>query len=138
MSEDLRSECIFCDDIRVASGGKHILIGIYGGNIILPSLPASFQISLWVRIFGLPLGEHSFQAHVGGSDGKFGAVFEGSAIVQDDRDPAVFTFERFPLHVETAGHIAVTFSFDNEPAFEVGNLRIGNPVPQSNETSANH
>jgi hypothetical protein len=39
---------VFCDDIRREVTGKHILIGVYAGDIILPHLPAPVVLSVWV------------------------------------------------------------------------------------------
>lgn len=39
---------VFCDDIRQEVNGKQILIGVYAGDIILQSFPATIGISGWI------------------------------------------------------------------------------------------
>jgi hypothetical protein len=39
---------LFCDDIRLEASGKQILIGVYPGDIVLQSFPATIAISSWV------------------------------------------------------------------------------------------
>lgn len=42
--------CVFCDDIRHEKNDKDILIGVYGGSIVVPSFPARIMTCLWIQI----------------------------------------------------------------------------------------
>lgn len=41
------SSVIICDDARREDNGKDILIGVYSGDIIVPSFPAALGLSFW-------------------------------------------------------------------------------------------
>jgi hypothetical protein len=48
---DRRLEAMYCDDIRVEMGNKHSLIGVYHGDVIIDSLPASLsKLCVWVTV----------------------------------------------------------------------------------------
>lgn len=49
---------IVCDDIRKEVTGKEILIGVYSGEIVLPSFPSWFPASLWFEIETLEVGKY--------------------------------------------------------------------------------
>jgi hypothetical protein len=40
---------LLCDDIRREVNGKAILIGVYSGDIIVPTVPTSLGLSLWLQ-----------------------------------------------------------------------------------------
>src|SRR5271166_1271127 len=42
------SQAIACDDIRQEINGKHILIGVYSGNLGVPSFPNVIALGFWV------------------------------------------------------------------------------------------
>jgi hypothetical protein len=39
---------ILCDDVRKEDNGKGMLIGVYSGQIVLPSVPALMKFTYWV------------------------------------------------------------------------------------------
>ena len=41
---------IFCDDIRKEITNKDILIGVYAGDIVVPSFPTPLALALWIEI----------------------------------------------------------------------------------------
>jgi Family of unknown function (DUF6941) len=41
---------IFCDDVRREISGKDILIGAYGGEIVIPSVPAMISLAMWIQM----------------------------------------------------------------------------------------
>jgi hypothetical protein len=42
-------QALLCDDVRHEFNGKQIIIGVYGDNILVPSLPTSITLCLWMR-----------------------------------------------------------------------------------------
>ncbi|MGB3583235.1 MAG: hypothetical protein WBA40_19295 [Roseiarcus sp.] len=49
MPDGTVSAVIICDDIRQEMNGKQILIGVYGNAIIVPSMPFSIPLSVWME-----------------------------------------------------------------------------------------
>ena len=38
---------VFCDDVRKETSNKDILIGAYGGPIVVPAFPVSIPVAIW-------------------------------------------------------------------------------------------
>jgi len=45
---------IVCDDIREEVGGKHSLMGVFGGDIVLNELPGSIFLAFYMQYFPDP------------------------------------------------------------------------------------
>lgn len=43
------ANALICDDVRVEQTGKHILIGVYSGDIGVPSFPANVAFNFWLQ-----------------------------------------------------------------------------------------
>jgi hypothetical protein len=41
---------LICDDVRKEISNKEILIGVYSGNIHVPTLPAALLLSFWLEM----------------------------------------------------------------------------------------
>jgi hypothetical protein len=41
---------VVCDDARRELAGKDILIGVYGGGILVPSFPVSITLCVWMEL----------------------------------------------------------------------------------------
>jgi hypothetical protein len=41
---------ILCDLVRIENNGKHIIIGVYTGNIIFAEQPARFMPTFWIEM----------------------------------------------------------------------------------------
>lgn len=41
---------LICDHARREDNGKHILIGVYSGDIILAKMPSTFMPTFWIEI----------------------------------------------------------------------------------------
>lgn len=39
---------VLCDEVRTENNGKHIIIGAYGGDIILPETPVTLPLAVWI------------------------------------------------------------------------------------------
>lgn len=52
----------FCDQIRIENSGKHLLIGVYPGDVMTVSqIPGTVHLSAWVKVRDLPAGAYSFE-----------------------------------------------------------------------------
>lgn len=95
---------VMCDDVRVETGNKFILIGVYNGAIIVPGFPAEIQVSWWLQVF----------------PEKAGALEVDIRVVKDDSDTLVRALAGFqfasvdfsgmvvpktPLHLQGTGHL---------------------------------
>lgn len=74
------TSAIICDEVRFEVTNKLILLGVYTGDIIVPSFPAALSLSIYVVIEDLALGEHQFELRLTGSDMR--AEVEGQVHVE--------------------------------------------------------
>jgi hypothetical protein len=56
---------VVCDDIRKEVTGKEILIGVYSGEIVLPSFPNWFPASLWIEVDTPEVGKYDVSLRIG-------------------------------------------------------------------------
>jgi len=47
--DKIASSVVICDDIRQETNGKQILIGVYGNVILVPSMPFSIALCVWIE-----------------------------------------------------------------------------------------
>lgn len=57
MSDFSVSAVVVCDDVRKEVNGKDILVGVYGGGILIPTLPIQIPISIWAEIIPFKTGQ---------------------------------------------------------------------------------
>jgi hypothetical protein len=50
MNEFSINSVVVCDDIRKEITNKDILIGVYGGGLLVPQLPAAMPIAIWIEL----------------------------------------------------------------------------------------
>lgn len=73
-------QAIVCDDIRCENNGKFMFIGVYLENIILPNMPATIVLALWLRMKIHLLAKTSLEARIKGS------ALDGNEIALPDID----------------------------------------------------
>jgi hypothetical protein len=47
---------VFCDDVRKEVSNKEIIIGAYGGGIVVPMFPVTIPLAVWMEITPKKLG----------------------------------------------------------------------------------
>lgn len=119
---------VFCDDIRQEGNGKHILIGVYGNDLVPGSLPATFPLSLWLKVDDPPLGLRKFKFTLKSSTGDE-AGLEGELQLPEDasQKSVVLAFGGLPVQVRSPGQVTAHLSFDGKPAEKVGTLEVTQP-----------
>ena len=105
------ANAIICDDVRVERNGKHIIIGVYSGDIVVSETPALVPIMLWLQIddVGGDAEEYEFNGTMSGVEfvtGKF------SVTTSPSPSRATISLGHFPLKIERDG----TLKFDIKPA----------------------
>lgn len=56
---------LVCDDIRKEVTNKETIIGVYSGDIVVPSFPSWFNSSLWIELFAQGPGTFDLKFRVG-------------------------------------------------------------------------
>jgi hypothetical protein len=55
---------VMCDDIRREATGKDILIGVYSGDVVVPSFPVQVSSAFWLDIKPKELGPAELELRV--------------------------------------------------------------------------
>ncbi len=128
---DWRAETVFCDDIRQEITGKHILIGVYGADLVPSILPTAFPIAIWIRVWGLQPGNHQFEMFLIDPSGREAGKLSAETNVETSDAPTVFAMSGIPIELQKAGDIIVQFAFDGGDLIEVGRLKVSPPPAES-------
>jgi hypothetical protein len=55
---------LICDDARREINGKEIIIGVYGGDIVVPKFPAGLRLTVWIEYSVVGEGEIDLKPRV--------------------------------------------------------------------------
>jgi len=125
---NVKYSVVFCDDIRQEVSGKHIIVGMYSGDLIPETIPTSFPMSIMIRVQGLT-GKHSFQVTVSSPGGKHGGTMGGEMDVPEYVAAFPLIFVGVPVQVDEYGDITVDVSLDGTDQKRVGTLAV-KPLPE--------
>lgn len=76
---------VLCDEVRTENNGKHIIIGAYGGDIILPETPVTLPLAMWINAKVLVPGRATLDVQFS-MDGKEASGMKTD--IQTDADDA--------------------------------------------------
>lgn len=124
---------VFCDDIRIENNGKHILIGVYGSDLVPENIPSSFPISLWMRLEGLPIGRAPFHLEIDLPGVEENLTIKGDGELQDNSRPALIVLHHLPFKLGSPGDIICRFSVAGGPHVEIGRLAVSPPTSRNDE-----
>ena len=98
---------IVCEDIRVEFGGKHSLLGVYPGDILVPEFTNFLKIAVFIELFAKQIGPVKLDAiisYAGNDIMKVTMEFDFKEL----RDPALIVSPAFPMPLTGPGSITVT------------------------------
>ena len=78
---------IICDDVRREHTGKHIIIGVYPDNILVPEFPATVMLCIWAQFLPDEIGEKSIEIRI--TQNKKELARGGGKIVIRDVDQSI-------------------------------------------------
>ena len=123
----VKAETLFCDDIRQELNGKHILIGVYGADLVPFQLPSTFPISVWVRLWEIPVGQHAVTFRLHAPNQASTAEMKGQIDVSDASAPIVLVFGGLPMQVTSPGEAVAELVLNDGEPIRVGALKISEP-----------
>lgn len=129
--EILKISALFCDDVRQEANGKHILVGVYPGDLISSGPGLSFPMSIWARLQGVQKGKHHFRLHIKTDDKSTDLSIEGEIDSISDEVPAIFAATGFPVIVNEPSVLRALISLDNEHYTEIASLKVSAARPPS-------
>lgn len=98
---------IFCDDIRIENNGKLIFVGVYPEDLVPGILPQRLSLSLWARLFGVPVGQHNLHFAVG-VNGTNQMEADFSLVVNEGNQAAHLTLVGLPVDLTDFGQVTLT------------------------------
>ncbi len=120
---------IFCDDIRIETNGKQIIIGAYLGNAVLPTFPQPFALMAWVHFVQPETGEIPFKFlwKVGREKTQVTEI-KATARIRAPADFSVFHMGQIFFNIDNPGdHLVLEFSQHDEEPNEVARLKFELP-----------
>lgn len=121
---------VFCDDIRREDNGKHLLIGVYSGDLIPGQIPSRFFICMLARVQGLN-GHHHIRLQVLSPDGSVAVEIDDNLELDGTADGFPLAIVQIPILVEGPGDIIAQLAIDGGEMNEIGSLRIF--IPPENQ-----
>ncbi|MFN4274869.1 MAG: DUF6941 family protein [Ferrovibrio sp.] len=97
---------LICDDARREDNGKEILIGVYSGGMMFPSLPVNVIINIWMRVIYEGEGEYNADLQVIDQDGALITKGEDMRFpMKDNKDPGTIVIQGVPISVKKPGNL---------------------------------
>src|SRR5271170_3525795 len=97
---------IVCEAIRVELGGKHSLLGVFPGDVVVNEFQNFLSISIFIELFAREIGPVHLDAIISYAETdlvQMAADFDFKNL----RDPALITTPPFPLPLTGPGIITV-------------------------------
>ena len=98
---------VLCDDVRREITNKDILIGVYGGGIMAPSLPAAIPLALWIEFTPKIIGPYSFDLKIRLPPGDSEIIMQLVTEFQSAGEPASIYTPQLICPIKESGSIDV-------------------------------
>jgi hypothetical protein len=103
---------VICDDIRQETNGKHILIGVYGGNILVPEANFSLQLCMWIEFIATSCGTETM--HIRVSYAKNVIVVMKAELEINEIGPMAVATPGVPVQGASEGDVVIEISSDGQ------------------------
>jgi|SRR5581483_1945164 len=100
---------VVCDDIRQEMSGKHILIGVYQGAMLVRGFPFDVALAWWILASPSNKGIVHIDLRVVGASGN--VLFQGASIRLDVRDAADTAIAVPPLPLQLQSPDQLSFQW---------------------------
>ena len=96
---------IICDDIRTEQNGKHILIGVYGGDIVVSELPVTLPLAFWIEFLPKRAGEFRFDLRMEVPGSAPSLELNGIGATTTNLDPGSMVLAPRPYVIQAEGRL---------------------------------
>lgn len=100
---------IFCDDIRQENSGKYLIIGAYGGTILLEKYPATLGVACLVQVSPGVTGVVPFEFRMTGPHGAMYGAIGGTFEAPDVLTQHVLALPVVQVTINLSGHINLEY-----------------------------
>lgn len=101
---------LICDDVRKENTNKDILIGVYGGHIVVAQFPITLTLALYLEYYPVQRGEQELFLKVGVLEQSTSIGRVGLSIGEDT--PLSIAITGIAIHVERPGELLIDVSND--------------------------
>ena len=91
---------VVCDEVRREQNGKDIIIGAYGGDILIDSFPITLALSLWISLETSGAGDTKNSIRVVNSEKKVLTGLSGEATVEKHQHRSSLFTPKFRFQVD--------------------------------------
>lgn len=112
MTEVRFNAVLFCDDVRRETTGKDILIGVYGGDILVNSFPQWLPLAIWAEIEAEKPGHHTLLFRLTYADNP--PLNMKAEMNVSGEGPSGVSLPRLEVLVESEGVLALEVRRNNE------------------------
>lgn len=117
---------IFCEDIREEKSNKHILIGVFGGDLHVAEIPALVRLAIYTEIeIKGDIPSQVFLKISGPGDGY--AIMQAQPRVNEEADnlqTIVISTPSFAIQAESEGNIKVEIGFQEDRLQQIISKKI--------------
>jgi hypothetical protein len=97
---------ILCENIRQELHGKHSLLGVFSGDVLVPEFGGVLRVAIYLELFAKQLGKIDISLSVS-YNGKNIVNVQAEIHYKDLRDPAIIATPVIPVHIERPASIVV-------------------------------
>jgi hypothetical protein len=126
---------VICDDIRKEINGKDILIGVYGGDIVVPATPFVLVLAVWFEYSPSRPGKQAITAKASFS-GR--ALLEVRAEIEALEETAGIAMPRLVVEGHTEGDLVIEIvaNDDTDTFTKVKRIRLAQAGPTDVSTAS--
>ena len=104
---------ILCDDVRIEKNNKHILIGVYSGDIVVKELPAKLRLSFYLEFGASEIGDIPLEIRITGPGKRMG-VMKAQFQSMEVGGPAILVSPQMEIPITEEGTIRVSAAIDKK------------------------
>lgn len=124
----MQVDVVFCDFVRTETNGKHLLVGVYPGDVVMAThIPGPIQVTAWARVRDLPVGRHQFEMSYYSPQESLVAAATFNGVVEVLYDGMASTLYSGPasIFVEKIGYITVRVKITSSQQQVIGDQIAG-------------
>lgn len=125
---------VFCEDIRREDNGKDMLLGVYGGDIVVARCPIRLGVSLWLQYVSAPAtkGETGIDLRLRFDGHDEPASQIGLPFMEEGE--TTLALRGMPIAIDGSGVLLLEHRLPGEDWTVIARKRVTCPSPSGDET----
>ncbi|HMB11451.1 hypothetical protein [Saliniramus sp.] len=126
---------VFCEDIRREDNGKDMLLGVYGGDIVIARCPIRVGVSLWLQYVSAPAKAGETGIHLRlrfeGHDEPVSQI--GLPFMEEGE--TTLALRGMPVAINGSGVLLLEYCLPGQDWVEIARKRVTCPDPAAEASS---